>query len=176
MEKVEYSAIVGSDHAPILIDLLFYHYYSSRPQWQFNTTLLSDNTFCTSISIAINIFLEANKMDYVSLLLLLWETLKAYLMAEIIAYSSHCNRQRKRQKQQLIDAISELDHFTKREYHYKLAISTSETEQFILRSQGLHYEHGEKSQCLLAHQLILSQHYRLYHKLKMQRGKSQQTP
>ena len=32
-------------------------------------------------------------------------------------------------------------------------ISTQETEQYLLRSQGFIYEHGEKAGCLLAHQL-----------------------
>lgn len=42
VEKVEYPAIVESDHAPILMDLHFHHNYRRRPQ-RFNTTLLSDN-------------------------------------------------------------------------------------------------------------------------------------
>ena len=129
VEKVEYSAIIESDHPPSLMDL-YIHQNDSSPQWRFNTPLLSDNTFCTSIGIAINTYLETNKMDSVSPSLL-WETLKAYLRGEIIAYSSHRNRERKRQKQQLIDAISELDSkystsqvhcFIKREYIYKLRL------------------------------------------------------
>lgn len=164
VETITYSAIVESDHAPILMDLHFHKNYSSRPQWRFNTTLLSDNSFCSLISIAITTFLETNKTESVSPSLL-WETLKAYLRGEIIAYSSHRNRERKRQKQELIDAIFELD----RKYstspnpllhkerislqtQYNL-ISTSETERLIMKSRGLYYEHGEKSGRLLAHQL-----------------------
>ena len=164
VEEVEYSAIVESDHAPILMDLHFQQNYSSRPQWRFNTTLLSDNTFCTLIGIAINTFLEDNKMDSVSPSLL-WETLQAYFRGEIIAYSSYCNRERRKQKQQLIDAISELDSKYSSSpspllYKEKISlqtqfnlISTSETERLIMRSRGLYYENGEKSGRLLAHQL-----------------------
>ncbi|XP_053169824.1 NACHT, LRR and PYD domains-containing protein 12-like [Scomber japonicus] len=55
VEEVEYSAIVESDHAPILMDLHFQQIYSSHPQWRFNTTLLSDNTFCTFIELHLSL-------------------------------------------------------------------------------------------------------------------------
>lgn len=74
IETIKYSAIVESDHAPILMDLHFHQNYGSHPQWRFNTTLLTDNTFCSLIGIAINTFLETNKTDSVSPSLL-WETL-----------------------------------------------------------------------------------------------------
>ena len=116
--------------------------------------------FCTLTSIAINTFLETSTLSVSPSLL--WETLKAYLRGEIIAYSSHRNRERKRQKQKLIDAISEVDckYSTSPNpslYKERLAlqtqynlISTSERERLIMRS---HYEHGEKAGRLLAHQL-----------------------
>ena len=74
LEKVEYGAIVESDHTPILMNLSFNHIYTSRPQWRFNTTLLSDEMFCSLISIAITVFLETNRADSVSPSLL-WEIL-----------------------------------------------------------------------------------------------------
>ena len=164
LEKVEYSAIVESDHAPILMDLFFHLNHTGRPQWRFNNALLSDTMFCNLTSIAINTFLETNTSPSVSPSLL-WETLKAYLRGEIIAYSSHRNRERKRQKQKLIKDISEVDcrystspnpslykERIELQTQYNL-ISTSETERLIMRSRGSHYEHGEKAGRLLAHQL-----------------------
>lgn len=164
VEAVEYLTIVESDHAPIIMNLIFCQNFSSRSHWRFNTTLLSDNTFCTSIEIAIQRFLETNSIDEVSPSLL-WETLKAYLRGEIIAYSSFINKERKKQKQQLIEAIFELDKKNSiapnaslhkerisLQTQYNL-ISTSETERLIMRSRGSYYEQGEKSGRLLAHQL-----------------------
>ena len=84
LENVEYSAIVESDHGPVVMDLSFNHNYTGRPQWRFNTTLLSDNSFCHLIAKSIDTFLEANT------------TLKAFLRGEIISYSSYRNKEEKR--------------------------------------------------------------------------------
>ena len=66
LEKVEYSAIVESDHAPILMDLFFHLNHTGYPQWRFNNALLSDTMFCNLTSIAINTFLETNTSPSVS--------------------------------------------------------------------------------------------------------------
>ena len=164
LEKVEYGAIVESDHAPILMDLFFNHNYTGRPQWRFNSTLLSDGKSCNLISVAISRFLETNKSDSVSPSLL-WETFKVVIRGEIIAYSAYQNRERKKKRQQLIDLIFDLDMkcstspspslYKERidlQTQYNL-LSTSETEQLIMRSRGMFYEHGEKAGRLLAHRL-----------------------
>lgn len=164
VRKIEYSAIVESDHAPLLLDLSFTLNYAERPPWRFNTALLSDNAFCNSISTAIDNFLVTNKSDTVSPSTL-WETLKVVIRGEIISYSSHLNKQRKIRQQQLIDSIRELDsqystspspeiYKERLDCHteYNL-LSTDKIEQQLLRSRGFVYEHGEKAGRLLAHQL-----------------------
>lgn len=162
--KIEYSAIVESDHAPICLDLSFQNNYTSRPQWRFNTALLSDENFCSFISIAINNFLLNNESEDISPSLL-WETFKAVIRGEIIAYSASNNKIRQMRKQELTKAILELDHkystspdpllYKERislQSEYNL-LSTSETERQLLKSRGWLYEHGEKAGRLLAHQL-----------------------
>ncbi len=87
------------------------------------------------------------------------------IRGEIISYTAARNKARKSKQEQLIDSILDLDRrhsaspspelYKDRldlQMQYNL-ISTQETEQFLLRSRGFIYEHGEKAGCLLAHQL-----------------------
>ena len=66
VDNIEYSMIVISDHAPLLLDLLFTLLQKTRPPWRLNCTLLNDDDFCKTISKVIDDFLVTNKSNLVS--------------------------------------------------------------------------------------------------------------
>lgn len=164
VKSTEYSAIVESDHSPLLLDLCFSLNRTERPSWRLDPTLLADDSFCSLISTAIDNFLQTNRSDSISPSLL-WETLKAVIRGEILSYTATRNKTRRRMQEQLIDSIRDLDRrysispspelYKERlglQTQYNL-LSTDKTEQHLLRSRGFIYEHGEKAGRLLAHQL-----------------------
>lgn len=164
VKSVQYSAIVESDHAPVILDINITLNYSSRPAWRLNTALLSDENFCKFISNAIEVFLLTNQTDSVSPSLL-WETLKAVLRGQIISFSASRNKEKRQTQERLIDSILKTDKQyskspTPELYKEKLnlktqyeLLSTEKTEYNLLRSRTFFYEHGEKAGRLLAHQL-----------------------
>ena len=92
----EYSAIVISDHAPLLLDLELIQRGGKRPNWRLDTGLLSSSKFCDFISEKINIFVQDNSSVSTSPSLL-WETFKAVIRGEIISYSARIHKQRKQE-------------------------------------------------------------------------------
>ncbi len=42
----DYSAIVISDHAPHILDIVFLPAFKSRPSWKFDTGLIARKDFC----------------------------------------------------------------------------------------------------------------------------------
>lgn len=82
---VEYSSIVISDHAPLLLDLSFVFLQKTRPPWRLDCTLLHDNEFCETVIKVIDDFLMNNDSDLISPSLL-WETLKVVVRGEIISF------------------------------------------------------------------------------------------
>ena len=106
--KVDYSTIVESDHAPVLLDLVFPPNDSERPPWKLDKTLLADSSFCDLINKEIDNFMVSNKKDDVSTSLL-WETLKVVIRGEIISYSTRINKMRRLERDQLIKSISTVD-------------------------------------------------------------------
>ena len=164
VKSVDYSAIVESDHAPVILDIGFTLNYPPRPAWRLNTALLSDADFCQFMSKAIDDFILTNQNDSVSPSIL-WETLKVELRGQIISFSASRNKKRKQRQEELIDSILKIDHQysttpTPELYKEKLnlkakydLLSTGKTEHNLLRSRAFFYEHGEKAGRLLAHQL-----------------------
>lgn len=162
VKSTEYSAIVISDHAPHILDLLLLP--NARRQWRFNTGLLADEKFCDFISSKISVFLEFNRTKSTSPSLL-WESLKAVLRGEIISFSANLARKNRQKQQELTDAILSVD----REYssspspdlyarRVKLQssfdlLSTSKAEYLLRRTKGIYYEYGDKASRLLALQL-----------------------
>ena len=123
-----------------------------------------DKSFCDLINKVIDEFLINNQKDNVSPSLL-WETLKAVIRGEIIAFSSLQNKVRREKQDKLLKSIRELDSqnsmtpspdLSKRKLNlqkeYDL-LSTGKVERQLLRARGLNYESGEKAGRLLAHQL-----------------------
>lgn len=164
VKNVDYSAIVESDHAPVLLDIHVPSQTPSRSFWKFNMNLLSDEQFCQHIDNALESFITTNKLSCVSSSLL-WETLKAVIRGEIISYSSSFAKKIKCEQDKLIESIKKIDRQysispTSELYKDRLTLqtqynllSTEKTERDILRSRGHVYEHGEKASRLLAHQL-----------------------
>ncbi|XP_062893735.1 LINE-1 retrotransposable element ORF2 protein isoform X1 [Mobula hypostoma] len=164
IRQIEYTAIVISDHSPVKLDLCFPLNVRERPLWRLNPLLLSNEKFCSYISANIDTFFETNKTESVSYSLL-WETLEAYLRGQIISYTSHANKERRKEMQVLLKSIWDLD----RKYSeaptaelYKSRVdlqakfnllSTNLSEQLILKTRGLYYEYGDKASRLMAHQL-----------------------
>lgn len=108
VRKAEYSTIIESDHAPVLLDLEFPLYKLERPPWKFDKHLLSDSAFCELISQKIDDFIESNKKDNISPSLL-WETLKAIIRGEIISYSAKMNKMNRIKQEELIKLINVVD-------------------------------------------------------------------
>lgn len=164
VEKVEYMAIVESDHAPVILDITFSQNLTQHNTWRLNTALLADNKFCKHISGAIDEFLEFNRSDSISPSTL-WETLKVVIRGEIISYSTSRNKEKKRKEKELISAIKKIDHqysitptpeLNKVRIELKTQydlLSLERTEKHLLWSKGHYYEHGDKASRLLAYQL-----------------------
>jgi len=74
----EYLPIIISDHGPLTLDISLSTQPRTPSRWRFNSLLLSDAKFCSTISTAIDDFLFSNKTSSTSHSLL-WESLKAYL-------------------------------------------------------------------------------------------------
>lgn len=104
----EYSTIVISDHAPLLLDMELIPKCMRHSTWWFDTGLLSSNTFCSFISVRISFFIQTNKSESISPSLL-WETFKAVIRGEIISYKAKTNKQRKQKEQDLLEAIRQRD-------------------------------------------------------------------
>ncbi len=153
-----------SDHAPLLLDLLFTLLQKTCPPWRLNCTLLNDDDFCQTISKAIDDFLITNKSNLISPSLL-WETLKVVVRGEIISYSARLNKLKKQKQEQLMGSITELDRklsispsleLDKERQNLQMEynlLSTQETEKLLLRSRGFLYEHGEKAGRHLSRQI-----------------------
>ncbi len=164
LEKTQYSAIIISDHAPLLLDLRFTLCSNQRPTWRLNPTLLADKKCILYISTTIYIFLATNTLDEVSPSTL-WETFKVVIRGEIISYSSYTNKIKNAKLQQLIDSIAKVDRdvsLTPTEELFKKRVelkaqydqlSIERTQQYLLWSKGNFYEHGEKAGRLLAHKI-----------------------
>ena len=163
VDNIEYSTIVVSDHAPLLLDLSFTLLLKTRPLWRLNCTLLNHG-FCKTISEVIDDFLITNRSNQISPSLL-WETLKAVVRGEIISYSARLNKMKKQKQEQLMESITELDgkisaspspelekERQNLQMNYNL-MSTQETEKLLLRSCGFLYEYGEKAGRYLSHQI-----------------------
>ena len=159
----EYSAIVISDHAPLVLELSL----SPSPRcgpWRFNTGLLATKTFCEHISKQIDFFIDNNKSESTSPSLL-WETFKAVMRGEIISYNAHSRKQKTKEQQDLVDAISKLDrqysssptpelYAERRKLQSKFdLLSTGRAEYLLRRTRGTYYEYGDKASRLLASQL-----------------------
>ena len=103
-----YHCIVISDHAPVAMALFLPNAPQPMRQWRFNSSLLSDTEFVKFIEQKISFFFETNITSDVSALVI-WDTLKAYLRGEIIAFTANKKRLSQKDQLDLISKIREID-------------------------------------------------------------------
>lgn len=163
-KKIEYTAIVESDHAPVSMDISFSQNVTQPRVWRLDRSLLSDSRFCEFIGKAIDEFIYFNRSDSISPSML-WETLKAVIRGKIISYSISCSKERKQKEEELLKSIRHIDQQysitpTPELYKERVALiaqydllSTERTEKHQLWLKGHYYEHGDKAGRLLAYQL-----------------------
>lgn len=159
-----YESIVISDHSPVVLELRFKDKAPFQKNWQFNPSLLSDDNFVEFINSQIDFFLETNKLPETNVLIL-WETLKAYIRGHIIEYTARLKKNRYKKFNELTKLIQEVDMLDssapspdlrkKRialQTEFDLLVSNETSEKFMKTRQN-YYEHGERAGRLLSHQL-----------------------
>lgn len=164
VKQCEYSSIVISDHAPLLLDLELVPKTKSHSNWRLNTGLLSSEKFCEFISEKISCFIKNDKSYSISLSLL-WETLKVVIPGEIISYNARIQKGEKQRQLKLMEAILQIDrqHSTSANPTLQMErlqlqtefdlISTNKAEFLLRCTKGTYYEYGNKASRLLARQL-----------------------
>lgn len=164
IKSTSYEAIVISDHAPVIMTANFTEICSNHIPWRFNNRLLTNDNFVDFISQQIDFFLSVNMTPDVSASTL-WETLKAYIRGEIISYTSHERKTKRRKINKLTEQITQLDSIYASSpspdlYKERLSLKTEfdllvtdQTTEMLLKSKYNHYEYGDKASRLLAHQL-----------------------
>lgn len=148
----------------VSLDIKLSSHVKSPPRWRFSSLRLSDNNFCTFISISIDSFLEFNENDSTSHSSL-WETLKANLRGHAISFTAKANKVHKAKMSEFMSKIILLDQHYSSDPSPELfkqwldfqtefdLISTRDAELLLLKSRSTYYEHKDKVECLLARQL-----------------------
>lgn len=161
--KIEYSSIVISDHAPVILQLSF---PENTPtfSWRLNSRHLSDEKFVEFINTQIDLFMELNDTPGISYSLI-WETLKAYIRGQVISFVAAENAKQTKRASQIIDRIKEVDQLHSESppadlYKERLLLQTefdsitnTKAIDLHLRSRLTYYEHGDRAGKLLSHQL-----------------------
>lgn len=154
-KKIDYAAIIESDHVPVSLDISFSQNLTQLSVWRLDTSLLSDSNFCEFIFKVIDKYILFNKSDSI-FPSTLWETLKVVISGQIISYSISRTKERKK-KEELIASIKLTDQQysatqTPELYKQKIALktkydllSTDRTEKHQLWLKGHYYEFGEKA-------------------------------
>ncbi len=88
--STEYHRLL-SDHAPVSLNLNI-KYSRGNYSWKFDNMLLNNDKCCVYLSKQFTLFLETNDKGDVSDSVL-WETMKAVIRGDIIAYQSAKNRE-----------------------------------------------------------------------------------
>ena len=177
-----YHGITVSDHAAISFVLEIPNIPRPRRNWRFNTVLLADDDFNKMITSEIEFFLDTNRSPEINTSLL-WETLKAYIRGQIIAYCSKTNKIKNAKLNELSCLITEIDdqyskspspslfkEKLKLQTEYDL-LCTDKATQLILKARHKSYEYGDKASKLLAHQIRKDSSSRLITKIVNESGK-----
>lgn len=137
--------------------------YPTR-HWRFNSTLFSDPQFVKYIVEQIGFFFETNCTSDVSALVV-WDTFKAYLRGQIIAFTANKKRLSQKDQLDLICKIKETDrqyalNYTQEPYNQWFELKTKfnllttyKTEYILLKSKSNYWQHSEKTGKLLANKL-----------------------
>ncbi len=144
--------------------------------------LLNDDKFCEYLSKKFTLFLETNDKGDVSDSVL-WETMKAVIRGDIIAYQSAKNRENWAKLSEIDTQTTNLESeyrstscettlkkivALRSEYNSIISKKVSRQLMYIRQRQ---FEIGDKPQKLLARQLKQSQATRAIHKIKLNNGK-----
>ena len=164
IKSCSYESITISDHAPLLLTLLFPGKRFTLKTWRLNTLLLSDSDYTRYLSSDIGLFLETNSTPDISPCSV-WEALKAYVRGRVISYSSFISKRRKSRLLELSTDILTVDKqyavspnpelYRKRitlQTEYNL-LSTNQATQLLQKTRQTYFEFGDKPSKLLALQL-----------------------
>lgn len=161
---VDYLPRLLSDHSPFAMSLSMPDKIRGTYRWRFKSTLLNQDDFVTFIKEQINVFTLTNKPSCTNKFIL-WETLKAYIKRQCIAYTKGLAKQGNSKLENLEAEITDLEKVyqkkpskclhrnllnKKREYN---SLNTYQAERTITRLRQRYYELGEKSHKVLAWQL-----------------------
>lgn len=178
--STQYHNRLLSDHAPISLNLKI---NSSRGNyvWKFDNMLLNDVKFCEYLSNKFAWFLENNDKGDVSDSVL-WETMKAVIRGDIIAYQTAKNKENEAKLNEIDKQLThlEIDYRStnsettlkkivamRSEYNSILSKKVSRQLMHIRQKQ---FEIGDKPQKLLARQLKQAQASRAIQKIKLNNG------
>ncbi len=179
--STEYHNRLLSDHAPVSLNLNI-KYSRGNYSWKFDNMLLNDDKFCEYLSKKFTLFLETNDKGDVSDSVL-WETMKAVIRGDIIAYQSAKNRENRAKLSEIDTQTTNLESeyrstscettlkkivALRSEYNSIISKKVSRQLMYIRQRQ---FEIGDKPQKLLARQLKQSQATRAIHKIKLNNGK-----
>ncbi len=149
------------DHSAVLCSVSLTDVKAKSPRWRFNISLLSNQTFITSLKEYIKEFLEINMPSDVDPQIL-WETTKCAIRGFCISFSSTLAKAKTHQFTQLEDKIQSLQNLQKQRFTEQQAtqlsslkeeydlLSHSKAEFILHRSRQKYYFESERPSHLLA--------------------------
>lgn len=164
VSSCSYNPIVISDHATVVVDFSLPGRSMTRCPWRFNSFLLSDPNFVSTIKNSIEVYISTNANTDTSAAAI-WEACKAYLRGEIISYSAYQKKISSEARVGLTRDISELQSKCvgspnadiSKELLIKKAefdlLASNDAAESLLKSRHKYYEFGDKPSALLAHQI-----------------------
>uniref|UniRef100_A0A3P9HIW7 exodeoxyribonuclease III n=1 Tax=Oryzias latipes TaxID=8090 RepID=A0A3P9HIW7_ORYLA len=154
IKRVQYEAIVLSNHGPVTLLLGFPKFPSPRT-WKMNNSFLTNESFKEFIDSQLAFYFETNDSPDISKQCL-WKAMKAYMHGQIISHSVFKTKKEKFEKQSLAQQILKLDQqYSCKPNPQTLAertalqtkfnlLSTNEAVKLIRQTKQNFYEHGEK--------------------------------
>ena len=177
-----YLAANLSDHNPVQIILDMGNIQSPSHNWRFKSFMLKDPDFIKFMNGHIDQYLEANSNT--SSHGNIWEALKAYMRGQILSYSAHKTKEKRKLLLSLEKEIRnlELDHAnTKSEETFNVLASkrvqydnlcTNKAEAALARTNYHYYEFGNKTSKLLAWQIKKEEASKVIHSISTDDGRS----
>lgn len=181
IKRVQYEAMVLSDHSPVVLHFGFPKVYSSKT-WRIDNKFLSDILFKEYIKSQIIYYFETNDSSEISRQYL-WEAMKAFIRGQIISHGAYRKKKEQQVKQKITQQILDLDQEHAKDPKPELIakrialqtefnlLSTAETVKLIKQTKHRFYEHGEKSGRLLAHQIKVMEEKNQINEITTKSGK-----
>lgn len=164
VQSCDYKTILISDHAPLVLTVTLPQVGGARKHWRFNSLLLSDEDFVSFLSNQITMFLDINITPDISIITV-WESLKAFMRGQIIAYAVNKKRVSRAAQDKLDRQIKQIDSrnaqspsldLDKERLKFKTEydlLTSHYIENLLLKNRSTVYEHGDKAGEILARQL-----------------------